>query len=181
MTWAKFQTPCSSKQRYKHSNISICNNLRRGPFEVALQMLRVNVSKYQNSRSRRQVIDFFIFCVNKAYAYGKLFSKNAMNGSAALYFLQNRGKFEIRNFASRPRSQPPFSDWKWCIFSSLVHKNEIASIHMLWIYCKTIIQYSKNRYRFEKYATEITFSRAECTPVWVIRNSTELKVFSTHT
>ena len=70
--------------------------------------LRVNVSKNQNSRSRRQVIDFFIFCLNKAY--GKLFSKNTLKGSAVLYFSQNRGKFEIRNFASRPRSRPPFSD-----------------------------------------------------------------------
>ena len=34
--------------------------------------------------SRRQVIDFFIFCLNKAY--GNLFSKNALKGSAALYF-----------------------------------------------------------------------------------------------
>ena len=69
---------------------------------------RVNVSKYQNSRSRRQVIDFVIFCLDKAY--GKLFSKNTLKGSAALYFFQNRGTFEIRNFASRPRSHPPFSD-----------------------------------------------------------------------
>ena len=73
-----------------------------------LQFLRVNVSKYQNSRSRRQVIDFFIFCLNKAY--GKLFSKNTLKGSVALYFFQNRGKFEIHNFASRPRLRPPFSD-----------------------------------------------------------------------
>ena len=35
-----------------------------------------NVSKYQNSRTRRQVVDFFIFCLNKPY--GKLFSKNAL-------------------------------------------------------------------------------------------------------
>ena len=36
--------------------------------------LRVNVSKNQNLRSRRQVIDFFIVCLNKPY--GKLFLKN---------------------------------------------------------------------------------------------------------
>ena len=42
---------------------------------------------------RRQVVDFFIFCLNKPY--GKLFSKNALKGSAALWFCQNRGKFEI--------------------------------------------------------------------------------------
>ena len=41
--------------------------------------LRVNVSKYQNSRTRRQVVDFFILCLNKPY--GKLFSKNALKGS----------------------------------------------------------------------------------------------------
>ena len=56
--------------------------------------LRVNVSKYQNSRTCRQVVDFFIFCLNKPY--GKLFSKNALKGSAALWFCQNRGRFEIR-------------------------------------------------------------------------------------
>ena len=44
--------------------------------------LRVNASKYQNSRTRRQVVDFFILCLNKPY--GKLFSKNALKGSAAL-------------------------------------------------------------------------------------------------
>ena len=54
--------------------------------------LRVNVSKYQNSRSRRQVVDFFMPFLNKPY--GKLFSKNASKGSAALWFCQNRGNFE---------------------------------------------------------------------------------------
>ena len=70
--------------------------------------LRVNVSKYQNSRTRRQVVDFFIFCLNKPY--GKLFSKNALKGSAALWFCQNRGEFEIRHFRFRPRSWPPLFD-----------------------------------------------------------------------
>ena len=49
---------------------------------LGLKGLRVNVGKYQNLRSRRQVIDFFIFCLNKAY--GKLFSKNTLKGSAVL-------------------------------------------------------------------------------------------------
>ena len=70
--------------------------------------LRVNVSKYQNSRTRRQVVDFFILCLNKPY--GKLFSKNPLKGSAALWFCQNRGKFEIRHSRCRPRSWPPLFD-----------------------------------------------------------------------
>ena len=71
-------------------------------------LLSVNVSKYQNSWTRRQVVDFFIFCLNKLY--GKLFSKNALKGSAALWFCQNRGKFEIRHSRCRPRSWPPLFD-----------------------------------------------------------------------
>ena len=43
--------------------------------------LRVNVSKCQNSRSHCYVIDFFIFCLNKAY--GKLFLKNTLKGSGS--------------------------------------------------------------------------------------------------
>ena len=58
----------------------------------AIKHLRVNVSKYQNSRSRRQVIDFFIFCLNKAY--GKLFSKNALKVLAALYFFKIEGSLK---------------------------------------------------------------------------------------
>ena len=54
--------------------------------------VRVNVSKYQNSRTRRQVVDFFIFCLNKPY--GKLFSKNALKGSAALWFCQIEGSLK---------------------------------------------------------------------------------------
>ena len=52
------------------------------------------------------VVDFFILCLNKPY--GKLFSKNTLKGSAALWFCQNRGKFEIRHSRCRPRSWPPF-------------------------------------------------------------------------
>ena len=63
----------------------------------SLAFLRANVSRYQNSQTRRQVVDFFIFCLNKLY--GKSFSKNALKGSAALWFCQNRGKFEIRHSA----------------------------------------------------------------------------------
>ena len=71
--------------------------------------LRVNVStEYQNSRTRRQVVDFFIFCLNKPY--GKLFLKNVLKGSAALWFCQNRGKFEKRHSRCRPRSWPPLFD-----------------------------------------------------------------------
>ena len=43
----------------------------------------------------RSVVNFFTFCLNKPY--GKLFSKNALKVSAALWFCQNRGKFEIRH------------------------------------------------------------------------------------
>ena len=71
---------------------------------VTESVQRVNVSKYQNSRTRRQVIDFFILCLNKPY--GRLFSKNALKGSAALWFCQNRRKFEIRHSRCRPRSRP---------------------------------------------------------------------------
>ena len=80
---------------------------------------------------RRQVVDFFIFCLNKPY--GKLFSKNALKGSAALWFCQNRGKFEIRHSCCRTRSWPPLFD----------RKNEIESEHMLWTYYKPSIHLSK--------------------------------------
>ena len=76
--------------------------------ENVLPYIRVNVSKYQNLRTRRQVVDFFIFCLNKPY--GKFFSKNALKGSAALWFCQNRGKFEIRHFRCRPRWWHPLFD-----------------------------------------------------------------------
>ena len=113
--------------------------------------LRVNVSKYQNSRTCRQVVDFFTLCLNKPY--GKLFSKNALKGSAALGFCQNRGKFEIRHSRCRSRSWQPLFDWNWCTFSSLVQKNEIESAHMLWTYYKPSIHLSKTWYRIKKLVT----------------------------
>ena len=113
-----------------------------------IKYLRVNVSKYRNSLTRRPVVDFFIFCLNKPY--GNLFSKNALKGSAVLWFCQNRGKFEIRHSRCRPRSWPPLFDWNWCIFSSLVQKNEIESAHMLWTYYKPSIHLSKTWYSIKK-------------------------------
>ena len=73
------KTPPAQCQ-YNVTNTSIC---------LKVNYLKFDVSKYQNSRTRRQVVDCFIFCPSKPY--GKLFSKNALKGSAALWFCQNRG------------------------------------------------------------------------------------------
>ena len=54
--------------------------------------LRVNVSKYQNSRTRRQVVDFFILCLNKPY--GKLFSKNALKVQQCFGFVKIEGSLK---------------------------------------------------------------------------------------
>ena len=122
---------------------------------MPFQFLRVNVSKYQNSRSRRQVIDFIIFCLNKAY--GKLFSKNALKGSAALSFFKIEGSLKHAISPLDRGSGHHFLIENDAFSLHSYIKNEIVSIRMLWTYYKTIIQYSKTRYRFEKYVTEITF------------------------
>ena len=61
-------------------NIIIIRDFGRWPLDGGW-VLKINVSKCQNSRSHCDVIDFFIFCLNKAY--GKLFLKNALKGSGS--------------------------------------------------------------------------------------------------
>ena len=62
-----------------------------------LESMSVNIKI--RGRVVRSVVNFFTFCLNKPY--GKLFSKNALKVSAALWFCQNRGKFEIRHSRCR--------------------------------------------------------------------------------
>ena len=115
---------------------------------------------------------FFIFCLNKPY--GKLFSKNALKGLAALWFCQNRGKFEIRHSRCRPKS--------WARYLTVIDAFSLRSYRKtrsnLHICFGHIINHLST---FLKLNIVSKTWLVECTPVRVIQNSVEFKVFSTHT
>ena len=89
---------------------------------ISIRRLRVNVSKYQNSRLRRQVIDFFIFCLNKPYV--NLFSKIHWKVQQRFIFFKIEGslKYAISPF-NRGRDH------------HFLAKNDAFSLHS---YIKTI-------------------------------------------
>ena len=58
--------------------------------------LRASFCKYRKSRDSFEIFNFFIFCPNKPFS--ELFSKIQLKYPNALWFFQNRGKFENRYF-----------------------------------------------------------------------------------
>ena len=93
---------CSSPQaaNYESCGSGTLKNRNGKKPVMRFRFLRASLCKYRKSGDSFIILNFFIFCPNKAFS--ELFAKIQLKDTKALEFFQNRGKFENRHFGLPP-------------------------------------------------------------------------------